>query len=102
MYRNLGYSSHDIISTMFRVTKTIPTLSEHSKLEFIKEIGFTHMRILEGLQTYLQLSGCLARLCKINMKPSVSGSFVARTVLKTLAKTIYAIDSSVPCQLWKT
>ncbi len=67
----LGYSSHDIISTMFRVTKTIPTLSEHSKLEFIKEIGFTHMRILEGVQTLLQLSGCVAKLCKINMKPQL-------------------------------
>lgn len=53
---------------MFRVTKTMPTLSEHAKLEFIREIGFTHMRILEGVQTYLQLAGCLARLCKINMK----------------------------------
>lgn len=69
--RDLGYSSHDIISTMFRVTKTIPTLSEHSKLEFIKEIGFTHMRILEGVQSFLQLSGCLAKLCKINMKPEM-------------------------------
>lgn len=53
---------------MFRVTKTMPTLSEHTKLEFIREIGFTHMRILEGVQTYLQLAGCLARLCKINMR----------------------------------
>ncbi|KAK5467992.1 replication factor C subunit 4 [Exophiala xenobiotica] len=68
---DLGYSSHDIISTMFRVTKQIPTLSEHSKLEFIKEIGFTHMRILEGVQSFLQLSGCLAKLCKINMKPDL-------------------------------
>ncbi|KAI5303455.1 hypothetical protein KEM56_007526 [Ascosphaera pollenicola] len=68
---DLGYSSHDIISTMFRVTKTIPSLSEHSKLEFIKEIGFTHMRILEGVQTLVQLSGCIARLCKINMRPEV-------------------------------
>jgi replication factor C subunit 2/4 len=66
---DLGYSCHDIISTMFRVTKSIPSLSEHAKLEFIREIGFTHMRILEGVQTFLQLSGCLARLCKINMKP---------------------------------
>ncbi|KAK3378304.1 DNA replication factor C-like protein [Podospora didyma] len=66
---DLGYSSHDIISTMFRVTKTIPTLSEHSKLEFIKEIGFTHMKILEGVQTLLQLSGCVVRLCKLNMDP---------------------------------
>jgi replication factor C subunit 2/4 len=56
---------------MFRVTKTIPTLPEHSKLEFIKEIGFTHMRILEGVQTFLQLSGCIAKLCKINMKPQL-------------------------------
>ena len=70
-FRDLGYSSHDIISTMFRVTKTIPTLSEHSKLEFIKEIGFTHMRILEGVQTLVQLSGCIAKLCKINMKPGL-------------------------------
>ncbi|KNG51191.1 replication factor c subunit 4 [Stemphylium lycopersici] len=53
---DLGYSCHDIISTMFKVTKTIDTLSEHAKLEFIKEIGFTHMRILEGVQTLLQLT----------------------------------------------
>lgn len=71
LLRELGYSAHDIISTMFRVTKTIPNLSEHSKLEFIKEIGFTHMRILEGLQTLVQLSGCIAKLCKINMKPEL-------------------------------
>ena len=68
---DLGYSCHDIISTMFRVTKTVDTLSEHAKLEFIKEIGFTHMRILEGVQTLLQLSGCIARLCKINMQPQL-------------------------------
>ena len=100
-YRDLGYSSHDIITTMFKVTKSLPTLPEHIKLEFIKvimplekknpllaitfvpivrsrtninpskEIGFTHMRILEGVQTLLQLSGCVARLCKLNMKPSL-------------------------------
>ncbi|KAF2205413.1 P-loop containing nucleoside triphosphate hydrolase protein [Delitschia confertaspora ATCC 74209] len=68
---DLGYSCHDIISTMFKVTKTIGELSEHSKLEFIKEIGFTHMKILEGVQTLLQLSGCVARLSKINMKPQL-------------------------------
>ena len=72
---DLGYSSHDIISAMFRVTKTIPTLSEHSRLEFIKEIGFTHMKILEGVQSLLQLSGCVARLTKLNMDPK---KFVAK------------------------
>lgn len=54
---------------MFRVTKTMPTLTETAKLDFIKEIGFTHMRVLEGLQTFLQISGCLAKLCRLNMRP---------------------------------
>ena len=68
---DLGYSSHDIISTMFRVTKTMPGLSEHARLEYIREIGFCHMRILDGLQTLVQLNGCIAKLCKINMKPAL-------------------------------
>jgi len=64
----LGYSSHDVISTMFKVTKNMPGLTEYGRLEFVREIGFTHMRILEGVQTLLQLSGCVAKLCKIHMK----------------------------------
>ena len=67
----LGYSSHDIIGTMFKVTKTMPGLSEHSRLEFIREIGFSHMRILEGVQTLLQLQGCVAKLCRVNMRPEL-------------------------------
>lgn len=64
----LGYSSHDVVSTMFKVSKTMPGLSEGARLEFVREIGFCHMRILEGVQTLLQLSGCVARLCRVNMK----------------------------------
>lgn len=60
-----GYSCVDIVSTMFRVTKTMDALSEGKKLEYIKIIGFTHMRVLDGVSTYLQLSGCLARLCRV-------------------------------------
>lgn len=30
-----------------------------------KEIGFTHMRILEGVGTLIQLAGLVARLCKL-------------------------------------
>lgn len=68
---DLGYSSHDIVSSMFRVTKTMPGLSEHARLEFIREIGFCHMRVLEGMQTLVQLWGCIAKLCMINMKPGL-------------------------------
>ena len=45
-----GYAATDIIQTLFRVTKSLE-MPEYQKLEFIKEIGFTHMRIAEGLNT---------------------------------------------------
>jgi replication factor C subunit 2/4 len=57
-----GYAATDIIQTLFRVTKNMDTLAEPQKLEFIREIGFTHMRISEGLNTQLQLLGCIASL----------------------------------------
>lgn len=60
----LGYSSEDIITSIFRVCKN-HDMAEYLKLEFIREIGYTHMRIVQGVQTLLQMSGLLARLCKI-------------------------------------
>ncbi|CAB4021073.1 replication factor C subunit 2 [Paramuricea clavata] len=58
----MGYSPEDIITSVFRVCK-VETMPEFLKLEFIKEIGFTHMRIVEGVNSLLQMSGLLARLC---------------------------------------
>ncbi|KAI9298826.1 replication factor C subunit 2 [Neoconidiobolus thromboides FSU 785] len=56
-----GYSALDIITTFFRVTK-LYDMPETSKLEFIKEIGLCHMKILDGLDTKLQLVGMLANV----------------------------------------
>ncbi|ORX80990.1 putative RFC4-DNA replication factor C, 37 kDa subunit [Basidiobolus meristosporus CBS 931.73] len=64
-----GYSSIDIITTLFRVVKNFQGMPEFMKLEFIKEIGFTHMKILEGVQTLIQLTGLIARLAKLSMPP---------------------------------
>jgi len=41
-------------------------LSEQRKLDFIREIGQTHMRALDGADDLLQLYGLLARLCKVS------------------------------------
>jgi len=30
-----------------------------------QEVGFTHMRVLEGVGTLVQLAGMVARLCKM-------------------------------------
>lgn len=58
-----GYSCMDIIGTLFKVCKAAD-IPEALKLEYIKEIGFAHMRIADGLNTYLQLAGLIARLAK--------------------------------------
>ncbi|KAG5447283.1 Subunit of heteropentameric Replication factor C (RF-C) [Clonorchis sinensis] len=62
----LGYSAEDIMSILFRVLKNHP-MEEYIKLEFLKEVGLIHLRVAEGLGTYLQLAGMIARLCKVSM-----------------------------------
>ena len=78
----LGYSPEDIITNVFRVCKS-HNMAEFLKLEFIKEIGRTHLAMAQGtsslLQVHhppiklhidnyqLQLSGMLARLCQVSL-----------------------------------
>lgn len=58
----LGYAAEDIIVNVFRVCKS-HDIREDIKLEFIKEIGYTQMRTLQGVHSLLQMAGLLARLC---------------------------------------
>ena len=69
-----GYSCMDIIGTLFKVTKSAK-IPEPLKLEYIKEIGFCHMRIADGLNTFLQLAGLIARLAKRRLDPTPKPSF---------------------------
>lgn len=66
----LGYAASDIITTIFRVVKNFESanMTEWSRLEFIKEIGFTHVRILDGLDSFVQLTALVARLCRLGLK----------------------------------
>ncbi|XP_056279685.1 replication factor C subunit 2 [Pseudoliparis swirei] len=67
----LGYSPEDIIGNIFRVCKTYQ-MAEYLKLDFIKEIGYTHMRVSEGVNSLLQMSGLLSRLCSRTAPPAAS------------------------------
>ncbi|KAG2459461.1 RFC2 factor, partial [Polypterus senegalus] len=67
----LGYSPEDIIGNIFRVCKTFQ-MPEYLKLEFIKEIGYTHMKIAEGVNSLLQMAGLLGRLCMKTAAPTAS------------------------------
>ncbi|KAL2621945.1 hypothetical protein R1flu_002150 [Riccia fluitans] len=60
---DMGYSASDIITTLFRLVKNYD-MAEYLKLEFIREVGFVHMRIADGVGSLLQLAGLLAKLCK--------------------------------------
>ncbi|KAJ2081124.1 replication factor C subunit 4 [Coemansia sp. RSA 988] len=66
-----GYSAVDIITAIFRVVKIDQELEEETKLQFIREIGITHMRIVDGLQTLVQLQGLAARMCKFAIPEKV-------------------------------
>lgn len=58
-----GYSPMDIIGTVFKVVKAHPNIEDEAiKLEYLREIGFTHMRIADGVSSLLQLLGLVARL----------------------------------------
>lgn len=61
----LGYAAEDIIGNIFRVCKRVP-MNEKMRLAFIKEIGQMHMRVVDGLNSLLQMSSLLARLCEIS------------------------------------
>jgi replication factor C subunit 2/4 len=45
-------------------------MAEYLKLEYIKEIGLTHMKIVEGVDSLLQLTALLARLCLKTQVPT--------------------------------
>ncbi|PAA75393.1 hypothetical protein BOX15_Mlig002246g1, partial [Macrostomum lignano] len=62
---HMGYSAEDLVSILFRVCKSHPDLSEEVKLGMVREIGITHMRVMDGVGTLLQLSGLLARMCRL-------------------------------------
>ncbi|XP_048839822.1 replication factor C subunit 2 [Brienomyrus brachyistius] len=68
---SLGYSPEDIIGNIFRVCKTFQ-MPEYLKLEFIKEIGYTHMKVAEGVNSLLQMAGLLGRLCAKTASPNAS------------------------------
>merc|ERR1719348_434793 len=75
----LGYSSEDIVTNVFRVCKS-HGMAEFMKLEFIKEIGKTHLALAQGTQSLLECWQGYARslsqwnkriLCSDSLKTNV-------------------------------
>jgi len=60
-----GHSSQDITNTFFKVCKNKRDIDETTRLKFLKEIAFTHSRIVGGLEGSIHLVGMCSRLCNI-------------------------------------
>lgn len=61
-----GYSTMDVIGTLFRVLKGAPRdqLSEFAQLECLRAVGAAHARAVDGVGSRLQLAALLARMVK--------------------------------------
>jgi replication factor C subunit 2/4 len=59
-----GYAAVDIVSTLFRIVRAFD-MPEAMQLEFLKAVGFAHMRVADGLASALQMNGLCARLCAV-------------------------------------
>tara|TARA_Y100000991_G_C21968467_1_gene348136 strand:+ start:287 stop:1267 length:981 start_codon:yes stop_codon:yes gene_type:complete len=64
---NMGYSPIDIVNTLFEILKN-SDIEDERRMRMIKEIAFTNIRIINGIDTTLQLAGLVSRLCQINKK----------------------------------
>jgi replication factor C subunit 2/4 len=60
-----GYSNSDISLCMIETLKNMSNsvLGEDIRIKYIKEIGICTLNISRGITTFLQLSGCIAKLC---------------------------------------
>ena len=61
-----GYSSSDISLSMLNTLKNIGVniIDEKTKIMYMEEISKTCLNISKGINTPLQLTGCVAALCK--------------------------------------
>eukprot|EP00912_Choanoflagellata_sp_UC4_P000650 UC4_evm2s403 len=62
---DMGYAPIDIVGTVFRIVKSYE-MAEQIKLDYIKEIGFTHLRVAEGVDSFIQMTAMIARMTKLS------------------------------------
>lgn len=60
---SLGYCTEDIVSSMFRIVKTY-NMPEFTKLEYLKQIGISQIRIVQGVNSVLQMKGLISHFVK--------------------------------------
>lgn len=62
--KNKGYSTYDIGNAMFLVLKDTTKIPENTKIRYLYELTDTNVAISKGINSYLQLTGFIASICK--------------------------------------
>ncbi|GJQ14924.1 hypothetical protein GpartN1_g6715.t1 [Galdieria partita] len=62
---NKGYSALDIVQTLFRVARSYE-MNERLRLEVMKVVGKTHMKIMEGCASLIQLTALTSFLSEVS------------------------------------
>ena len=61
LFKVKGYTLIDLITVMLSICQNID-MDEHLKIQFIEEISFTHIKIIDGLNTINQIIGLVSKL----------------------------------------
>uniref|UniRef100_A0A6G1S7F3 Replication factor C subunit 2 n=1 Tax=Aceria tosichella TaxID=561515 RepID=A0A6G1S7F3_9ACAR len=61
---SLGYCTEDIVSGMFRVVKSY-NMPEFTKLEYLKQIGIAQIRVVQGVNSMLQMKGLISHFASL-------------------------------------
>jgi replication factor C subunit 2/4 len=60
-----GYNTYDIVSTISKVIQNNNDINEDIRLDILMEVSKTKMKILDGVNSILQIYGLLANILKI-------------------------------------
>lgn len=63
--KGLGYSANDILLTMINMLKDNYEIDidDEKKIKFMKDISSTYIKVNDGTDTLLQLTGCISKMC---------------------------------------
>ena len=60
-----GYAALDVVTTLFKVLKAHARLGEVLKMELLQTLSATHMRVLDGVSTLVQMHGLCAKIAAV-------------------------------------
>jgi len=60
---SLGYCTEDIVGSLFKVVRS-HKMADYTKLEYLKQIGVAQIRIVQGVNSMLQLKGLISHFVK--------------------------------------